>query len=168
ALAARRRAALAEQGRRDASTYVGATEFAGDGRLRWPMRGWVSQEFGCTGFGWEPPLGNCSHFHRGIDIVAPRGTPVRAAAGGSVVFVGYNPYDDPSDPAWIVILSHGDGLSTWYAHLQPIVPAGISGGARVTAGQLIGYEGNTGHSTGAHLHWAVVKNGDFVNPRLYL
>jgi murein DD-endopeptidase MepM/ murein hydrolase activator NlpD len=169
----RRRAALAERRRaderqRDLSAFSGSTEVAGNGRLRWPMKGWVSQEFGCTGFGWEPPQGSCAHFHRGIDIVAPYGTPVRAAASGSVVFVGYNPYDNPNDPAWIVILSHGGGLSTWYGHLQPIVPAGIREGAGVAPGDVIGYEGNTGHSTGPHLHFAVVRNGTFVNPRLYL
>ena len=165
ALAARRRG---EEARRDAAAFSEPQQLAGNGRLRWPMKGWVSQEFGCTGFGWEPPQGGCAHFHRGIDIVAPSGTPVRAAASGSVVFVGYNPYDNPNDPAWIVILSHGGGLSTWYGHLQPIVPRGIVEGARVSVGQVVGYEGNTGHSTGPHLHWAVVKDGTFVNPRLYL
>ncbi len=138
------------------------------GGFRWPMNGRVSQEFGCTGFGWEPPLGSCAHFHRGIDIVAPAGTAIRAAGPGTVVFVGYNPYDRPSDPAWIVILSHPNGLTTWYAHMQPRIPAGISTGASVSAGQVVGYEGNTGNSTGPHLHWAVLNGSTFVNPRLYL
>jgi murein DD-endopeptidase MepM/ murein hydrolase activator NlpD len=140
----------------------------GPGSMRWPMSGTISQEFGCTGFAWEPPLGGCAHFHRGIDIVAPSGTPVRAAASGTVLFVGYNPYDNPSDPAWIVTIGHGSGVATWYAHLQPIRPGGIRSGARVSSGQLIGYEGNTGNSTGPHLHWAVLRNGSWVNPRLYL
>ena len=60
------------------------------------------------------------------------------------------------------------GLQTWYAHMQPRYPGGISAGSHVEQGQVIGYEGNTGHSTGAHLHWAVMLNGDFVNPRLFL
>lgn len=141
---------------------------AGPGALRWPMNGWVSQEFGCTGFAWEPPLGGCPHFHRGIDIVAASGTPVHAAASGTVLFVGYNPYDNPSDPAWIVTIAHGGGLVTWYAHLQPIRPSGIASGAYVSSGQVVGYEGNTGNSTGPHLHWAVLRNGTWVNPRLYL
>jgi murein DD-endopeptidase MepM/ murein hydrolase activator NlpD len=141
---------------------------AGPGSLRWPMNGSISQEFGCTGFPWEAPLGGCPHFHRGIDIVAPSGTPVRAAASGTVLFVGYNPYDNPADPAWIVTIAHGGGLATWYAHLQPIRPSGISAGASVSAGEVVGYEGNTGNSTGAHLHWAVLRNGTWVNPRLYV
>jgi murein DD-endopeptidase MepM/ murein hydrolase activator NlpD len=140
----------------------------GPGSMRWPMNGSISQEFGCTGFPWEPPLGGCPHFHRGIDIVAPSGTPVRAAASGTILFVGYNPYDNPSDPAWIVTIAHGGGVATWYAHLQPIRPSGITSGANVSSGQLIGYEGNTGNSTGPHLHWAVLRNGSWVNPRLYL
>jgi murein DD-endopeptidase MepM/ murein hydrolase activator NlpD len=57
---------------------------------------------------------------------------------------------------------------TWYAHLQPIRPSGIASGAYVSSGQVVGYEGNTGNSTGPHLHWAVLRNGTWVNPRLYL
>jgi murein DD-endopeptidase MepM/ murein hydrolase activator NlpD len=138
------------------------------GQFMWPMNGSISQEFGCTGFSWEPPLGGCSHFHRGIDLVAPSGTPVRAAGSGIVEFVGYNPYDNPSDPAWIVIISHGGGVATWYAHLRPVRPGGISTGARVRTGTVIGYEGNTGNSTGPHLHWAVLRGSTWVNPRLYI
>ncbi len=137
------------------------------GTLAWPMSGNVTQNFGCTGFSWEPPLGDCAHFHSGIDIVAKEGTKVRASGDGVIAYIGWN-YADGTDPAWIVIIAHSDGLQTWYAHLKAKYPAGIKGGARVTAGQVIGYEGNTGHSTGAHLHWAVRFNGNFVNPRLFL
>ncbi len=136
------------------------------GTMRWPMPGVVSQDYGCTGFPWEPPRGNCAHFHNGIDIVAPYGTPVRAAAEGRVVFIGYNPYDDPRDPAWIVIIAHSSSIQTWYAHLQPRRPVRI--GQLVQAGTVIGYEGNTGRSTGAHLDWRVMRSGEFVNPRLFL
>jgi murein DD-endopeptidase MepM/ murein hydrolase activator NlpD len=138
------------------------------GSFIWPMNGYVSQEFGCTGFSWEPPLGNCAHFHKGIDLVAPLGTPVKAAGAGQVVFTGFNPYDPPYDQAWIVIIDHGNGLVTWYAHLQPRIPSGAGAGAYVSAGEVIGYEGNTGRSTGAHLHWAVLRYGNWVNPRLYV
>jgi murein DD-endopeptidase MepM/ murein hydrolase activator NlpD len=139
-----------------------------NGTLRWPMSGSISQEFGCTGVVWEPPLGSCAHFHKGIDIVAAAGTPVRAAGAGRIVFVGWNPYDPPSDPAWIVIIAHAEDLQTWYAHMQPKKPSGIFSGAAVEAGQIIGYEGNTGNSTGAHLHWGVEQNGIFINPRLFV
>ena len=138
-----------------------------NGSLRWPMGGTVTQNFGCTGFGWNPRVGRCAHFHRGIDVVAPYGTPVRSSGRGTVVYVGWN-YADGYDPAWIVVIAHSSSLQTWYAHLRPVRPAGIRSGASVRAGQIIGYEGNTGHSTGAHLHWAVMYKGSFVNPRLFL
>ena len=135
-----------------------------NGTLRWPMSGTVTQAFGCTGFSWEPPVGNCAHFHSGIDIVAPYGTAVRASGAGRVVYCGWN-YADGADPAWIVIIAHSSSLTTWYAHMTPSCPA--HAGASVSAGQVIGHEGNTGHSTGAHLHWMVEFNGSFVNPRLF-
>jgi murein DD-endopeptidase MepM/ murein hydrolase activator NlpD len=138
-----------------------------NGTLTWPMAGDVTQNFGCTGFAWEPPFGSCAHFHQGIDIVAPYGTKVRASGDGVVAYIGWN-YADGADPAWIVIIAHSAGLQTWYAHLQPKYPGNISEGSHVSAGQVIGYEGNTGHSTGAHLHWAVRLNDTFVNPRLFL
>jgi murein DD-endopeptidase MepM/ murein hydrolase activator NlpD len=138
-----------------------------NGSLRWPMYGTVTQNFGCTGFGWNPRVGRCAHFHRGIDIVAPYGTPVRASGAGTVVYIGWN-YADGADPAWIVVIAHSSSLQTWYAHMLPRFPNGIRSGSRIRSGQIIGYEGNTGHSTGAHLHWAVMYKGSFVNPRLFL
>ncbi|HLO34829.1 MAG TPA: peptidoglycan DD-metalloendopeptidase family protein, partial [Candidatus Deferrimicrobium sp.] len=136
-----------------------------NGTLIWPMAGTVTQPFGCTGFSWEPPLGSCDHFHQGIDIVAPEGTAVHASGDGRVVYCGWN-YADGADPAWIVIIAHSQSLQTWYAHMQPNCPA--PAGNTVHAGQVIGHEGNTGHSTGAHLHWAVMFNSSFANPRLFL
>jgi murein DD-endopeptidase MepM/ murein hydrolase activator NlpD len=136
-----------------------------NGLLKWPMNGSVTQDFGCTGFAWEPPVGNCSHFHQGIDVVAPEGTPVTSSGNGTIVYCGWN-YADGSDPAWIVIIAHSQGLETWYAHMQPNCP--VAAGGVVRSGQVVGHEGNTGHSTGAHLHWAVRSIGEFVNPRLYL
>jgi murein DD-endopeptidase MepM/ murein hydrolase activator NlpD len=136
-----------------------------NGTLDWPMNGSVTQNFGCTGFEWEPPLGSCPHFHQGIDIVADYGTPVRASGDGRIVYCGWN-YADGADPAWIVIIAHSQALETWYAHMTPDCP--VAQGASVRGGQVIGHEGNTGHSTGAHLHWAVRFNDEFVNPRLFL
>ena len=135
-----------------------------NGTLAWPMPGVITQDFGCTGFTWEPPLGSCAHCHNGIDIVAPYGTPIHAAGDGTVVYVGWN-YADGANPAWIVIIAHSTSLTTWYAHMQPRYP--VHAGEHVTQGQVIGYEGSTGHSTGAHLHWMVDLNGTFVNPRLF-
>jgi murein DD-endopeptidase MepM/ murein hydrolase activator NlpD len=147
---------------------LGNIPSAYNGIFQWPLEGRISQEFGCTGFSWEPPLGNCPNFHRGIDVVAADGAPITTPADGVVLFVGFNPHDDPSDPAFIVLVAHSTDLVTWYAHLQPIVPPGIQRGAKVKAGDVIGYQGNTGRSTGSHLHWMVQLDGQFVNPRLFV
>jgi murein DD-endopeptidase MepM/ murein hydrolase activator NlpD len=136
-----------------------------NGTLSWPMNGDVTQNFGCTGFSWEPPFGSCPHYHNGIDIVAPNGTQVRSSGTGTVAYCGWN-YADGPDPAWIVIVAHSTGLQTWYAHMQPNCP--VKTGHHVNRGQVIGHEGSTGHSTGPHLHWGVRLNDDFVNPRLFL
>jgi len=139
-----------------------------NGTLVWPLSGRMTQDFGCTGFAWEPPSGSCSHFHQGIDIVAPAGTSVRAAADGVVLFVGFNGNDPPGSQAWIVVIAHSQSLQTWYAHGQPVAPPGVYAGATVHAGQVIMYEGCTGMCTGPHLHWAVMYNSNFVNPRLFV
>jgi murein DD-endopeptidase MepM/ murein hydrolase activator NlpD len=138
-----------------------------NGTFNWPMSGVITQQFGCTGVLSEPRVGNCAHFHQGIDIAAPCLTPVYAAGAGVVVFVNYNPYDAPPQ-AWLVIIAHSTSLVTWYAHMQAKPPAGIYVGASVAQGQLVGLEASTGHSTGCHLHWAVRVNGVFTNPRLFL
>jgi murein DD-endopeptidase MepM/ murein hydrolase activator NlpD len=137
-----------------------------NGTMRWPMDEFsVSGEYGCSSFEWYAPGNGCAHFHNGIDLVAPYGTAVKAAAAGEVVYVGWN-WADGADPAWIVVVAHSADLKTWYAHMQPKRP--VSVGQAVKRGQILGYEGNTGNSTGAHLHWMVEKNGAFVNPRLFL
>lgn len=137
-----------------------------NGTMRWPMDSFtVSGNYGCSTFTWYAPGNGCANYHNGIDLVAPYGTKVKAAAAGTVVYVGWN-WADGSDPAWIVIIAHSGSLRTWYAHMQPKRP--VSVGERVKKGQVIGYEGNTGRSTGAHLHWGVERNGSFVNPRLFL
>jgi murein DD-endopeptidase MepM/ murein hydrolase activator NlpD len=149
---------------------MGNIPSAYNGTLSWPMPGLVTQPFGCTGVPYEPPLGSCAHFHQGIDIVSGSGcgAPVRAAGNGRVAYIGWN-YADGSDPAWIVIIAHASNLTTWYAHMRAYgYPGGISTGSSVKAGQVVGYEDTTGHSTGCHLHWAVMLNGSFANPRLFL
>ena len=139
-----------------------------NGTLIWPMAGDVTQNFGCTGFEWEPPQGSCAHYHSGIDIAAPMYTPVRASGEGTVVFAGPNPYD-AYPKAWIVIIAHSTNLITWYAHLDNgSHPIKVSAGQHVNQGQVIAYNGMTGRTTGPHLHWMVELNGSFVNPRLFL
>jgi murein DD-endopeptidase MepM/ murein hydrolase activator NlpD len=141
-----------------------------NGTLGWPLVGTVTQDFGCTGVPYEPPLGSCAHFHQGIDIVAPSGcgAPIKAAGSGRIAYIGWN-YADGTDPAWIVIIAHSSNLATWYAHMKAhTYPGGITTGSQVSSGQVIGYEDTTGHSTGCHLHWMVQYNGNFVNPRLFV
>jgi murein DD-endopeptidase MepM/ murein hydrolase activator NlpD len=141
-----------------------------NGTLKWPLKGSITQEFGCTGVVYEPPLGNCAHFHQGIDIVSPLGcgAPITASGAGRIAYIGWN-YADGADPAWIVIIAHSSNLATWYAHMRAhTYPKGIGTGSKVSAGQVIGYEDTTGHSTGCHLHWMVQYNGTFVNPRLFV
>ena len=103
--------------------------------------------------------------HNGIDLVGPGGAKVRAAGSGVVVKCGWNWADGP-DPAWIVVIAHSGNLRTWYAHMTPGCP--VHEGSGVSAGQVIGVQGATGHATGDHLHWMVEYNGGFVNPRLFL
>ncbi len=139
-----------------------------NGTLSWPLSATITQEFGCTGFPWEPSIGGCSHFHQGIDMAAPLYTPIRAAGAGVVVFAGPNPYD-PYPKAWIVIIAHSASLQTWYAHVDNgTKPPEVRAGDTVVAGQVIAYVGMTGRTTGPHLHWAVVSDGYFVNPRLFV
>ncbi|HTK45759.1 MAG TPA: peptidoglycan DD-metalloendopeptidase family protein [Patescibacteria group bacterium] len=136
-----------------------------NGSLHWPMGGTITQEFGCTGFGMEPPLGNCPHFHTGIDIAKTMYTPIRAAGAGKVIWSGRSPYD----PSWIVIIAHSSHLVTWYAHIDNNRhPPRVQTGDYVADGEVIAYEGMTGWTTGPHLHWAVQLDGNWVNPRLFL
>lgn len=139
-----------------------------NGTLKWPMGGTVTQEYGCTGFSWEPPQGSCRHFHKGIDIAAPMYTPIKAAGDGIVVFAGPNPYD-PSPKAWIVVIAHSTRLLTWYAHVDNrSYPIPVKAGQSVRQGQVIAYNGLTGRTTGPHLHWMVELDDKFLNPRLFL
>ena len=135
-----------------------------NGTLAWPMAGRISQEFGCTGFSWEPAYGSCNHFHRGIDMVNAKYTPIYASGAGKVIIAGRSPYD----AAWIVVIAHSEHLVTWYGHVDNVKKPVVKAGDYVAKGQLIAYEGSTGYSTGPHLHWAVQLDGAWVNPRLFL
>ena len=110
------------------------------GIFDWPTTGYISQDYGCTGYWVNPPRGDCPHFHDGIDIAGGSGTPVRAAGSGVVAFIGYNPWE--SVPAFMVVIAHGGGTSSLYAHMLPQYP--VSQGQVVRKGQVIGYMGNTG------------------------
>jgi murein DD-endopeptidase MepM/ murein hydrolase activator NlpD len=98
--------------------------------------------------------------HAGIDFAVPLGTPVAAAAAGVVVETGDFFFNGNS-----VYIDHGQGIVTLYCHLER---AEVRAGERVAAGQRIGRSGNTGRSSGPHLHWTVLANGAAVDPRLFL
>ncbi len=139
-----------------------------DGTFVWPLVGRVTGEWGCSAYpGYGPGGPGCQHYHNGIDITDKCDAEVVAAGDGTIAYVGWNWADGP-DPAWMVVIVHSTHVKTWYAHLSTLVPPGIEAGAKVKAGDLIGYEGNTGHSTGCHLHWMVELDRRFVNPRGFL
>jgi len=132
-------------------------------RLIWPLPTAVeTQPFGPCSFWFEPPYGGYAHFHTGIDMSSPEGSPVFAAddgvvilAGGSYVggvLVGYGNY---------VVLAHAGGLSTLYGHLLRIA---VKTGDIIVQGQIIGSEGSTGNSTGAHLHFELRQGATPMDP----
>ena len=119
-----------------------------------------------SGFGWRThPLTRKREFHQGLDIKTRSGVPVIAAADGSVVTVERSGYLGKT----IEIDHEGDGFKTLYAHLKAYAD-GLKVGQKVTRGQIIGYVGNTGRSTGAHLHYGVydMKKEKWVNPITYI
>jgi murein DD-endopeptidase MepM/ murein hydrolase activator NlpD len=134
----------------------------GSGQFAWPEQGPITQGFGCTDFLGEPYDPNCAtrHFHTGIDIGAPGGTPIHAADAGVVSFAGWG-----GGYGNVIIMTHGNGFSTLYAHMSGFA---VGSGERVGRGQPIGYEGSTGYSTGPHLHFEIRINGAYQNPLNYL
>jgi murein DD-endopeptidase MepM/ murein hydrolase activator NlpD len=119
-------------------------------------RGWPSSAYG---FRIDPFTGRRA-FHRGLDISLPVGSPVRATADGTIVAVGKQPGFGLS-----VTIDHGQGLSTVYAHLDRAL---VRRGDEVRRGAAVALSGNTGRSTGPHLHYEVRLQGRAVNPRSYL
>ena len=157
---------VASAQRRASAQFGGVAPGGGSGIFDWPTTGYISQDYGCTGYWVNPPRGDCPHFHDGIDIANGSGTPIRAAGSGVVAFIGYNPWE--SVPAFMVVIAHGGGTSSLYAHMLPQYP--VSQGQVVRKGQIIGYMGSTGGSFGSHLHWEVWQGGDWlpVSPRAFL
>ncbi len=135
----------------------GLGAFNGTKLSTWPLSGPITSGFG-------PRWGG---FHNGMDIAAPMYTPVVAAAAGQVVTVG-RPYAAFGDTAVVVIIAHGNNVSTLAGHLDDRRWPPVSVGQRVAAGQIIGYVGMTGWTTGPHTHFMTIVNGRPVDPRPWL
>ena len=127
----------------------------GRGGMLWPTPGPVT-----SGYGYRThPIYGYRRMHAGIDIGAPTGQAIVAVLGGTVVTAGpMGTYGN------LVVVDHGDGLSTAYAHQSRVA---VSTGARVSRGQVVGYVGSTGASTGPHLHFETRVNGEPVDPMRY-
>lgn len=122
----------------------------------WPVQGWVTSSFGAR----RSPFGSGIEFHKGVDISTRYGKTIVAPADGFVVRSGYEPMDGNT-----VKIEHGHGFSTAYLHLSKIA---MAQGERIKKGQVIGYVGDSGRSTGPHLHYSVYVNNVPVNPVKYL
>ncbi len=122
----------------------------------WPVHGWVTSEFGFR----SSPIGEGREFHKGIDIATRIGVEVVAPADGLVCEIAYD-----RDVGHMVKINHGYGMTSWYGHL---LRTAVKQGNMVKRGDILGYVGNSGRSTGSHLHYSVILNGIPVNPRKYL
>ena len=128
-----------------AAAYIG-----GSGQFIWPVPGYR----------------NCSRWygsgHKGVDICASAGTPIYASAGGTVTKAGYNKAGAGTGYGYSVIISHSGGYTTVYAHCLSLA---VSAGQTVRQGQLIGYVGSTGRSSGNHCHFEIRRNGSYIAPQ---
>ena len=122
----------------------------------WPTKGWVSSEFGYR----QSPFTDERDFHRGIDICNKRGSPVIAPANGVVSSI-----ETDAGYGKMLVINHGYGLVSRYAHLDKVL---VKRGQAVERGQEIALVGNTGRTTGPHLHYEVHLNGVAVNPMRYI
>lgn len=120
-----------------------------------PVNGRITSSYGIR----RHPLLGYARMHKGLDIAAPYGAPIRAAVAGVVAFAGRN-----AGYGNFVKLVHGDGIASGYGHMSRIA---VRPGTRVAQGQVIGFVGSTGMSTGPHLHWEVWRRGAAVNPRSF-
>lgn len=146
---------LSDEMRPTLAAMCGGGIGSGDGTLQWPLPGYTNIT---TNFGEPDAFGRLGH--RGIDIAAGEGTPILAAHSGTVLISGWN--DSYGNT---VLLDNGAGLSTRYAHM---IATAVNAGETVTTGQVIGYVGSTGDSTGNHLHFEVKMNGVLADPLLYV
>lgn len=131
-------------------------------RMQWPLRGQITQPYGCTGFELERPARDCpSGYHTGLDIGGNEpGTPIRSAGAG----LAYS-FEDADRYGNHVIVQHLGGLATLYGHMTR---TSVGWAQPVQSGEIIGFVGSTGNSTGPHLHFEVRYAGNPLDPMPYL
>jgi murein DD-endopeptidase MepM/ murein hydrolase activator NlpD len=122
----------------------------------WPLKGAISSGFGMR----EHPITGKATRHYGVDIRTPMGTPIKSTADGIVSFASWH-----NDSGYIIVLEHGHGFTTAYAHNKENY---VKIGQKVKRGEVIGVSGSTGTTTGPHLHYEVWKNGGHIDPAPFL
>ncbi len=154
-LSAEQKAALASQNK---NNVAGGSYSGGGSGFSNPLRIGLTVT---SAYGWRihPTMGD-KRFHTGVDFAAPQGTPIYAIASGTVTSAYYNTAN-----GYMVSIAHGNGYGSLYAHMTHFI---VSSGQQVSQGQVIGYVGSTGWSTGPHLHFEVHVNGSSVNPMEYV
>ena len=164
-LLAQQKAAIDAQVAADEAAYAAeaAASGGGTGQFIWPESPhYISQYYGCSPYPFELYWPSCptKHFHSGLDIAEPYGTPVMAADNGVVseysTCCGYGNY---------IVLTHGNGYVTYYGHLSGF---NVANGQLVVRGQVIAFEGSSGNSTGPHLHFEIRYQGAYTDPCSYL
>ena len=123
----------------------------------WPTKGWKSRGFGMK----FDPFTGYKQMHRGIDVANHTGTPIIATADGKIKVIG----NQASGMGKYVTIDHGYGFQTRYGHLSKIT---VKRGQKVKRGDVVALMGSTGYSTGPHLHYEVIRNGKFLNPKKYI
>ena len=140
-------------GKVNTSTTISNNKVALNLNLIKPMSGTITSRFGAVS-------SRRVSKHTGLDIAAPTGTAIKAAAGGTVTFSGYK-----GSYGYMIVINHGNGVETYYAHCSKL---NYSAGQKVNQGDVIAAVGNTGNSTGPHLHLEVRVNGTAYNPQNYV
>jgi len=140
--------AVRELAAQSSSTYVG-------GNMMWPLPA-ANNVITCKYGMRTHPITGVYKLHTGIDLRASTGTKIYAANAGTVIKATYS-----SAYGYYVVVNHGGGTSTLYAHMSKMA---VKNGQKVSQGTVLGYVGSTGYSTGPHLHFEVIKNGNYVNP----
>ena len=151
-----KKALIAARAKKSGGVAQPETRYYTGGRLNWPCQGRISSQYGTR----THPVLKVKRQHTGLDIAAPKGTPVKAALAGEVLFTGWQRgYGN------VIMVDHGGDMITVYGHLSRIL---VSEGQKVTASTTIGLVGSTGMSTGNHLHFEVRINGKAKDPLSYL